>query len=100
MTRQSRVPREVWVRAVADLGLGESVRSVAQRHGVGVSGLGYWRRKLRGGAPFIPVALERPTQGEAHSGALEVSIGGTVIRFGQDVSPAYVARLVTALRSS
>ena len=60
MGRRSKHTREFWRRAVAEVESGRDTRQrVAERFGVGLQALDYWRRKLRAEVTkLVPVVVK------------------------------------------
>jgi transposase len=97
--RRRRFSREEKARIVAEsLDRAVSVSAVARRHGINPNQLFGWRRQLRAGAA---------EQGEGHepahpwarveADAIELLIGGMVVRVRSGVSAAALRRVLLAL---
>ncbi len=60
-----------------------------------------WRRELRSGAPrldFVPVVAERrPASG---TGAIEIEIGGAVLRASASVDLAFLGKVIRLLQAT
>src|SRR3954464_15942295 len=78
------------------LATGAVASTVALRHGLHRNQLYMWRRELRSGAlgntgtlglDFVPVVAER--RSASGTGAIEIEIGGAVLRAGTGVDPAF-----------
>jgi transposase len=122
-------PPEVKALIVAESYSGtESVSAVARRHGMSVSQLFTWRRLLRREmeergialpvrpreAPmFVPAVLEEqepspPTvaskpasrRRSSRASAIELEIGGALVRIGSSADPDTISAVITALRAS
>src|SRR3954452_797810 len=86
---------------------GAVASTVALRHGLHRNQLYMWRRELRSGAlgntgapglDFVPVMAERrPACG---TGAIEIEIGGAVLRTGTGVYMAFLGRIVRLLKAT
>ena len=80
---------------------GAVASTIALRHGLHRNQLYMWRRELRSGAlgktgaaglDFVPVAAERrPASG---TGAIEIEIGGTVLRADAGVDLAFLGKII------
>ncbi|MGR4932814.1 IS66-like element accessory protein TnpA [Bradyrhizobium sp. CAR08] len=109
------------VRIVAEIvASGDSVCSVARRHGLSPQQLFGWRRQLREGAgghseadevQFVPAVVdavvpapsahrERKTVRKADSGIIEIEVDGITIRAGRGADTAMIASIVQALKVS
>ena len=96
--------RALWARLVAECEAGEAPSSVAERHGVNVRTLRWWRSHLRGGAAaqrpspprarLLPVIVDDGARGE-----VQVVVGDCRVTFPMDTPIAYVKQLVAVLRS-
>jgi len=79
---------------------GESAVAFAARQGIHASRLAYWSKQLEQAhheepaATFVAVPLETT----AASGAIEIEVGGCVVRVHAGADARYVAQLVNALR--
>lgn len=105
----ARHDRQFWARAVREVERGSSLGDVARRLGVQPRTLTWWRWRLRRDgaaaagklakrAEFIPVVM---TAGAVASrGVVEVDAGAARVRVEAGTDVAYVAALVSALRSS
>jgi transposase len=91
---------------------GVVARSVALRHGVHPNQLYAWRREFRapGGAAepalacgFVPVAVCAPAPGRCASrvaGAVEIEVGGAVLRAAPGVEMDFLSAVLRAMRAS
>ena len=79
----------------------------ALRHGLHRNQLYMWRRKLRSGAlghsgalglDFVPVVAER--RSASGTGAIEIEIGGAVLRADAGVDLAFLGRIVRLLKAT
>jgi transposase len=74
---------------------------VALRYGLHRNQLYMWRRELRSGAlglDFVPVVAEhRPASG---TGAIEIEIGGAVLRVGTGADLAFLGKIVRLLKAT
>lgn len=97
---------------------GDSVCSVARRHGLSPQQLFGWRRQLREAAgghseedevQFVPALVdavvpapaarpERKVVRKADSGIIEIEVNGITIRAGRGADPTMIASIVQALR--
>jgi len=103
MTNAKR-SKAVWAKLVAECDAGEAPSSVAERHGVNVRTLRWWRSHLRSGAPtrhpseprprLLPVIVDDGPRGE-----VQVVVGDCRVTFPMDTPIAYVKQLVAVLRS-
>jgi transposase len=105
--------RRRWSAAEKAAIVAESLRpgavasAVALRHGLHRNQLYMWRRELRSGAlgnasapdlDFVPVVAERrPASG---TGAIEIEIGGAVLRADAGVDLAFLGRIVRLLKAT
>ena len=108
-------------RIVAEiLASGDSVCSVARRHGLSPQQLFGWRRQLREAAgshsqedevQFVPAVVdavvpaptahrERKAVRKADSGIIEIEVDGVMIRAGRGADKAMIASIVQALKAS
>jgi transposase len=108
-------------RIVAEIvASGDSVCSVARRHGLSPQQLFGWRRQLReavGGhsgadeVQFVPAVVdavvpvptahrERRAVRKADSGIIEIEVDGITIRAGRGADTAMIASIVQALKAS
>jgi transposase len=108
-------------RIVAEIvASGDSVCSVARRHGLSPQQLFGWRRQLREAAGehcdaskvrFVPAvvdavvqapsaAQEREIVRKADSGLIEIEVDGITIRAGRGADAALIASIVQALKAS
>ena len=111
-------------RIVAEIAAsGDSVCSVARRHGLSPQQLFGWRRQLRGTAgghseaeevKFVPAVVDAivpaPTLGherkavrckaKADSGIIEIEIDGITIRAGRGADATTITSIVQALKAS
>ena len=89
------------------LALGAVASTVALRHGRHRNQLYMWRREVRSGAlgnagapglDFVPVVAERrPACG---TGAIEIEIGGAVLRAETGVDLAFLGKIVRLLKAT
>lgn len=103
MTNAKR-SKAVWAQLVAECDAGEAPSSVAERHGVNLRTLRWWRSQLRSGTP-----TRRPSQPRARlppviaddgaRGEVQVVVGDGRVTFPLDTPIAYVKQLVAVLRS-
>ena len=85
---------------------GFPVREVARQHGIHVSLLYRWRQDCRRRSrrpeegPLVPVRLAEPVAQEGQApGQMEITFrDGSILRFGHDVPPERVERLIMLLR--
>jgi len=108
-------------RIVAEIvASGDSVCSVARRHGLSPQQLFGWRRQLREAASgrseadevqFVPAVvdavvpaptahLERKAVRRPDSGIIEIEVDGITIRAGRGADTAMIASIVQALKAS
>src|SRR5580693_5103303 len=94
--------RAFWERAVREVEGGASQTTVAAKHGVAASTVGYWVRLLRreraGGGVAEPSSALVPVRvagTERHR--VEVAVGGARVQFEEGTDPSYVAAVVRAL---
>jgi transposase len=108
-------------RIVAEIvASGDSVCSVARRHGLSPQQLFGWRRQLREAAgghseadkvQFVPAVVEavvpapaahqeRKVVRKADSGIIEIEVDGITIRAGRGADMATIASIVQALKAS
>jgi transposase len=87
---------------------GVVARSVALRHGVHPNQLYAWRREFRvtggTGAPglacgFVPVAVAEQAPGQV-AGAVEIEVGGAVLRAAPGVEMDFLSAVLRAMRAS
>ena len=86
---------------------GAVASTVALRHGLHRNQLYMWRREVRSGAlgntgaavsDFVPVVAERhPVSG---TGAIEIEIGGAVLRADTGVDLAFLGKIVRLLKAT
>jgi transposase len=119
-----RWPDEVKGRIVVESFRPEAlVSEVARRHGIAPQQLTGWRRAAREGRlvlpwddhgpGFVPIVVDEADRGvgdgkaagEARpkasmSGAIEIEVGGIVLRLPLDTSPERIAAVVAALKAS
>lgn len=89
--------RAFWVGLAREVGAGATQVDVARRHGVSVSALGYWTRRLRKETPsatLLPVRVAG-----APRPRVEVIAGDVRIAFDDGTDPDYVAAVVRAIRA-
>ena len=111
--RRRRWSQEEKARIVAESSVPGSVaRTVALRHGVHPNQLYGWRREFRmiGGAAepglacgFVPVAVaqEAPSRGVGLAvDAVEIELGGAVLRAAPGVEMAFLSAVLRAMRAS
>jgi len=106
-------------RIVAEIvASGDSVCSVARRHGLSPQQLFGWRRQLREAAgghseadkvQFVPAVVdavvpaahqERKVVRKADSGIIEIEVEGITIRAGRGADATMIASIVQALKAS
>jgi len=89
--------REFWMKLSGEVERGATIGSVAARHGVSGSALGYWRRRLRTEngptATLLPVSII-----EAERRRLVLLTGDVRLEVEVGTDVGYVAALVQALR--
>lgn len=86
---------------------GERVAAVARRHRVQPRTLTWWRWKLGSEAPapaarprFLPVVVSQSSSPPTTTTErVQVRVGDVTIRFARETDVAYVAALVSALRT-
>ena len=122
--RRRKWSNEDKARIVAEIvASGDSVCSVARRHGLSPQQLFGWRRQLRGAAGghseaeevrFVPAVVDAVVPAPAHgrerkagrckakadSGILEIEVDGITIRAGRGADPTMVASIIQALKAS
>jgi transposase len=99
-------------------GAGETVCSVARRHGLTPQQLFAWRRLAREAAPtqpttFVPALVADPvpeppavgssahrTRRRSKSNDIELEIGGVAVRVGSNAAPRAIAAVIQALKAS
>lgn len=91
---------------------GASVAEVARRHGATRWQIYDWRRRFRSdrvigsreeivaSPAFVPLAVDDEARPEPTADFIEVAIGDVLIRVGQDVSEAHLARIFRAVRAA
>ncbi len=98
---------------VAELEHCDNIAAFARRHDIRTSLLYTWRRELRyaraacqasdGGndreAMFVPIVADSP-QPLLHDGAIEVEVGGAVVRIGRTASAELATAVLRVLRVS
>jgi transposase len=86
---------------------GAVASTVALRHGLHRNQLYMWRRELRSGAlanrgiampDFVPIVPERRSASGA--AAIEIEIGGVVLRAGTGVDLAFLGKIVRLLKAT
>jgi transposase len=86
---------------------GAVASTIALRHGLHRNQLYMWRRELRSGAlgkaggavpDFVPIVAESRTVSRA--AAIEIEIGGAVLRAGAGVDLAFLAKLIRLLQAT
>ena len=89
------------------LALGAVASTVALRHGRHRNQLYMWRREVRSGAlgnagapglDFVPVVAER--QPASGTGAIEIEIGGAVLRADASIDLAFLGKIVRLLKTT
>jgi hypothetical protein len=102
----ARHSRKFWEKLVAEVQRGADVTVVAARHGVRPGTLGWWRWSLsrprtatRSAPQLLPVVVERPTA-RREPRLIQIAVGASVVRLEEGTDVAYVAALVSALRSA
>jgi transposase len=93
-------------------GGGETVCAVARRHGLTPQQLFTWRRLARSAASqpealFVPAVVETGSEAAAparprcaKASAVEIEIGGAVVRFGAQASRELITAVLHALKSA
>jgi transposase len=99
-------------------GVGETVCSVARRHGLTPQQLFTWRRLAREAAPepsamFVPAVVAatvakapaaesstRRTRRRSKSNDIELEIGGVAVRVGANAAPRAIAAVIQALKAN
>lgn len=93
--------RSEWTKIVAEVERGASGVAVAQRHGVNLNTLKWWRAELRrerSTAPrILPVLMPEPT---TFTGRVEVVVGSFTIRIDSNADLELVAKLAARLRNA
>ena len=104
--RRRRWSVEEKARIVAESSApGVVARSVALRHGVHPNQLYAWRRELGGmdgtvePPDFVPVTLSEKAPGRA-AGAVEIELGGAVLRATPGVGMDFLSAVLRAMRAS
>jgi transposase len=86
---------------------GAVASTVALRHGLHRNQLYMWRRELRSGAlaktsaalpDFVPIVPEN--RAARRTGAIEIEIGGVVLRAGMGVDLAFLGKIVRLLKAT
>jgi transposase len=86
---------------------GAVASTVALRHGVHRNQLYTWRRELRCGAlgragtpglDFVPIVAE--SRAVSRTAAIEIEIGGAVLRAGADVDLAFLGKIIRLLKAT
>ena len=86
---------------------GAIASTVALRHGLHRNQLYTWRREVRSGAlanrgaalpDFVPIVAE--SHAVPRSAAIEIEIGGAVLRAGAGVDLAFLGRIVRLLKTT
>jgi len=89
--------REFWMKLSGEVERGATISSVAVRHGVSGSALGYWRRRLRaemaGTATLLPVSIV-----DAERRRFALFAGDVRLELEEGADVGYIAALVRALR--
>lgn len=110
-TGRRQWPDEVKARIVAEtLESGVRVKEVAERHGVQPQQVTTWRRLVRRGqlaipaereAEFVALVLEPsvvdPPTKDPQAAAVEIAVGGVVVRLPGDAPAARIAAIARAL---
>jgi transposase-like protein len=96
--------KEFWREIVGELESGAAIAEVARRHRVQPRTLSWWRWKLRDESRhdrrqlLLPVVVA-PLKSSAETTYLEVLVGDVIVRVASGSDVAYVAALISALRS-
>lgn len=93
--------RSEWAKIVAEVERGASASAVAERHGVNVKTLKWWRSELRRelrAAPRILPVIVPPTR--SSTGRIEVVVGAFIIRVEGDSDLELVVKLASRLRDA
>ena len=101
-------PRAFWCELLSKVDAGETVSSVARRHGVNAGTLKWWRTKLRremtSGPRLVPLVVRplapKVRSAEVRSGgnaSIEIVAGKTIVRVAVGSDIEYVKALVVAL---
>jgi transposase len=86
---------------------GAVASTVALRHGLHRNQLYMWRREVRSGAlanrgiavpDFVPIVPE--SRAASGTGAIEIEIGGAVLRAGTSVDLAFLGKIVRLLKAT
>ncbi len=86
---------------------GAIASTVALRHGLHRNQLYMWRREVRSGAlanpgaalpDFVPIVPESRTA--SRTAAIEIEIGGAVLRAGSGVDPAFLGKIIRLLKAT
>ena len=81
--------------------------TVALRHGLHRNQLYMWRRELRSGAlanrgaalpDFVPIVAE--SRAVSRTAAIEIEVGGTVLRAGAGVDLAFLGKIIRLLKAT
>ncbi len=81
--------------------------TVALRHGLHRNQLYMWRREVRTGAlanpgapvpDFVPIVLE--SRAAFRTAAIEIEIGGAVLRADAGVDPAFLGKIIRLLKAT
>lgn len=88
---------------------GRTVEAVAERHGVPMRQLSYWRKRARRGELAVPAlapaeggfaAVELETAATpAHVGSVSIEARGVTVRLDGDVSTVRITAIASALRA-
>jgi len=92
--------RSFWEQRVADVERCGSVEDVAHRHGVKPITLRWWRSQLRreqAESPMLLPVVVRSGAAPTSGAALEIAIGGAVMRVAVGTDVEYVAALIGAV---
>lgn len=95
---------------VSEMARCDNITAFAREHDIRTSLLYTWRRELRyalqagqpttsSGPMFVPVVAEHPKT-VSDDGAIEVELGGAVVRIGRAARPDLAAAVLQALRAS
>jgi transposase len=86
---------------------GAVASTVALRHGLHRNQLYMWRREVRTGAlanpgapvpDFVPIVLE--SRAAFRTAAIEIEIGGAVLRADAGVDPAFLGKIIRLLKAT
>jgi len=93
--------RSEWAKIVAEVERGASAVAVAERHGVNVKTLKWWRgelrRERRTSPRILPVVVPKAA---TFTGRVEVAVGSFTIRIDGNADLELVAKLAARLRDA